>query len=647
MKRAERGIVAGSLLLGMLAVHSGCSSPRWARQLWARHPDMRHLAKTPEPQNDSQIADAIKPWRAAPDTSTEPIAGPRRSLGPLTGWRLPSMAGQSLDESAPATAPSERIWSPGTILTAAVGDQAGGTFELVDPLDPRSEVSRDPKPSTNVAAPTDGMSWQPTDGPISWPVDDDTHPNEIPGPNQIYVIKSSGPTEQPISLASALAATSGQNPQVNFARQRINEAFANLEAAEVFWLPSIRAGGNYNKHEGRIQDVAGEIIETSRGSVYTGLGAQAVGAGSPAVPGLLVDFHVRDALFQPQIATQTLGARRQESRAVTNDLMLETAIAYIDLLEAMQIQAVAQQILAESESLAETTMAFAQAGQGLQADADRSRAEVSFRQIDVRRADEATRLASVRLARLLRADQTATLVPIEPVLLPIEMVNIDQPLPQLISTGLVNRPELAEARFLVNEAVQRYKRERYAPLVPSVLLGMSYGGNGGGLGGNIDNFGDRMDFDVAAFWEVRNLGWGERAARGAANSRVEQARWRQLQQMDQVAADVAQAQAEISARRDQLALAQAAISAAEDSYRRNSERIRDGQGLPIEVLQSIQSLDEARRRYTMIIADYNRSQFRLQRALGWPVDGLDTACRLSDDASWSGPLSPTSDAPRQ
>jgi outer membrane protein TolC len=61
------------------------------------------------------------------------------------------------------------------------------------------------------------------------------------------------------------------------------------------------------------------------------------------------------------------------------------------------------------------------------------------------------------------------------------------------------------------------------------------------------------------------------------------------------------------------------LAAAEASYRRNHERIRNGQGLPIETLQSIQALDQARRQYIRAVADFNRSQFRLQRALGWPV----------------------------
>jgi outer membrane protein TolC len=155
--------------------------------------------------------------------------------------------------------------------------------------------------------------------------------------------------------------------------------------------------------------------------------------------------------------------------------------------------------------------------------------------------------------------------------------------------------------------------------VPSVLLGLSYGGNGGGLGSDIENFGDRMDFDAVAFWEVRNLGFGEQAAREQARSQIAQVRWQQVQLMDQVASEVAQAHAQVRARREQIDLAQQGIVAASDSYRRNTERIRNAQGLPIETLQSILALNSARRQYVRAVADYNRAQFALQRAIGWPI----------------------------
>ena len=417
----------------------------------------------------------------------------------------------------------------------------------------------------------------------------------------------------------ALAIAVGENPQVAYSRQRINEAFAQLRSAEVLWVPSLCAGMNYNKHEGTIQDVAGNIIETSRGSVYTGLGAQAVGASSPAVPGLIMNFHTKDAIFQPRISGQLLAASRQASRATTNDILLETALAYNDLLEAYEVEAVANETLANSRRLAELTGNYARTGQGLPSDADRAQAELATRQVEAQRTLENVQVASVHLARLLSQDPTVTLLPQEIAIAPIELAPIQCSLHEMVATGLTNRPELAESRFLVGAAVERLRREQNAPLIPSMLLGLSYGGNGGGLGDDIRDFNDRMDFDAVAYWELRNLGLGEQAARNQARSELEQARWRQVQVMDQVASDVAEAYAQVVSRREQIELARGGITAARESYRRNGQRIQDGAGLPIEVLQAIQALDGAQRQYVRSVADYNRAQFRLQRAMGWPI----------------------------
>jgi outer membrane protein TolC len=422
----------------------------------------------------------------------------------------------------------------------------------------------------------------------------------------------------PIDLSTALQLAAGENPQVAFARERIQEAVARRQAADSLWIPSLRAGANYNKHEGRIQDVAGNIIETSRNSAYAGFGAAAVGAGSPAVPGVVMNFHLRDAIFQPRIAGQVLGARQQASQAATNDVLLNTAIAYLNLLEAVQTRAVAEETLANAQQLAELTASFAEAGQGTQADADRASTELAARRIDVLRAQEAVRVAAVRLSQILSQDPSQTFAPQEPVLVPIELISSEAPLADLLSTGLTNRPELAEARYLVGEASERLRRERCAPLVPSVLLGLSYGGNGGGLGADFRNFGDRMDFDAVAYWEIRNLGCGERAARAEAGSFVRQTQWRQVQLMDQVAAEISEAQAQVVARKQQIAIAEAGAKSAVDSFRRNADRIRDNEGLPIETLQSIQALDQARRQYVRAVAHNHRAQFQHHRALGRP-----------------------------
>ncbi len=426
-------------------------------------------------------------------------------------------------------------------------------------------------------------------------------------------------TEVPINLETALELAAGQNPQVAYANERIRESFAKLQSARVLWLPSLRAGANYHKHEGRIQDVAGTIIETSRNSVYNGFGAQAVGAGSPAVPGVLMNFHLKDSLFQPRIAEQIVGANRHASRAVSNDTLLETAIAYVDLLEASQLHAIVNETLANTEQLALLTAEYAKVGEGLQSDADRAATELAFRKFEVQKTIEQSKVQSVRLARLLSQDPSLFLTPSEPMLAPIELVATNTDMPSLVAQGLSTRPELTEHRYLVGEAIERMRREQVAPLIPSVLLGLSYGGNGGGLGSSFQNYGDRMDFDAAAFWEVRNLGYGEHSARCEAQSRIRQARYRQVQVLDRVASEIVEAKTQLDAKQAQIELAQLAILTARESHRRNSERIAAGRGLPIEVQQSILALDQAQRLYATTVADYNRAQFRLHRALGFPV----------------------------
>lgn len=423
----------------------------------------------------------------------------------------------------------------------------------------------------------------------------------------------------PLDLSSALAIAGGQNPQIAFAQARIREALAELQAAEVLWLPTIRVGANYNKHEGSIQDVAGQVFETSRIGTYGGLGARGIGAGSPTFPGVSMQFALADAIYQPRIAGSAAQARGQSARATTNDQLLETALAYVDLLEAVQRRAIAVETVANAEDLAKLTQNFARTGQGTQADADRAAAALAVQRNQLLRADEVITVASARLAQQLSIDPAVLIAPQEPTIVPIHLAPAGAAVQELVATALSNRPELAESQWLVCEAVERLRRERNSPWLPSLFLGMDYGAMAGGFGNEIVNPGDRWDFDAVAFWQVRNLGLGEQAARNQARSLIEQAQFRQVRVMDTIAREVVEARAQAEARRQQIGIAENGVQAALDSYRRNVQRIREGQGLPIEALQSLLALDEARREYLRAVADYNEAQFRLQRALGWAV----------------------------
>jgi outer membrane protein TolC len=427
-----------------------------------------------------------------------------------------------------------------------------------------------------------------------------------------------GPPSLPLDFATALGLTQAQNPRIAFRQAQIAQAYAQNRAAQVLWLPSLRAGVNYNKHEGRIQDVIGSNIETSRGAMYGGLGAAAVGAASPAIPGLYLQFHTTDAIFQRQITGFALSARQAQGTAAINDQLLETSLAYLALLEAMQRKSIAVETLQHGQALVDLTANYAQTGAGNLADADRAAAAAALLRNEVVRADEAVLVASARVAQQLSADPSILIVPQEPTVVPIDLLPPEVAAADLVATGLSNRPELAASRNLVNEAVSRLQREKHAPWLPSIVLGVSYGAFGAGRGGNIDHTADRLDMDAVAWWEVRNLGFGESAARANASAQIQQARMREVETMDLVAREIVEASTQVTARRKQIDVAKEGITSAQQSYDRNLERIRNVQGLPIEVLQAIQALDGARREYLRVSPTTTRL-IPLAAGAGWPV----------------------------
>lgn len=507
------------------------------------------------------------------------------------------------------------------VCTGAIGcagprrDRALDVDPLIVDAKPKPVLIHTEQVSTSNALPEDAPHCHPTAAAASGVrVAAHYQGEQIPTP-PVEVM----PPVREMDLTTALAIADAQGTRIGLAAARYREAYARLTAARVLWLPSLRAGASYNHHDGRLQNIEGDVFEVSRSALNGGLGANAVAAGSPAIPGLAANFHTADALFQPRIAEYAASARYAATRSETNDALLDVAVAYLNLLRAVQQLRIAEETLGRTQQLVNLTSTFAESGAGTQADADRARTELMLRWNEVARAEEASIVASARLAELLHLDPSQPIVPLEPIIVPIDLVCFEAPLQEFLATGLSNRPELAEARYLVAEAVQRYRREKYAPFIPSVLLGVSQTGFGGGTGSELNDFEDRFDLDAAAWWEIRNLGLGERSQRSIAATRQQQASWQHMQTMDRVAREVMESHAQVASRRRQIAVAESGIVSARDSYRRNLDRIREGQGLPLEVLQSLQALDAANREYLRTVMDYNEAQFRFQRALGWPI----------------------------
>lgn len=439
-----------------------------------------------------------------------------------------------------------------------------------------------------------------------------------------------GQAIHPIDLPGALRLAGARDLDVAIARERVCQALAELDQARVLWLPSLFLGPNWIRHDGQAQVVEGPVRTISKSSLFLGATA-AVGqgvtgpvpAGGPAPLGSLTSIlRISDAIFAPLAARQLVEARRAGVAVATNDALLGVSESYFDLQHAAGRLAIAREAAGHAESLAELTAAYARSGAGLEADHRRSLAERDRRRREVEAAVGELEVASAELVRRTRLDPRLTVAPVEP---PETLVTLVDgcPLDVLIVTGLRNRPELAGAQAVVDATLVRLRQARLRPLIPSLALRYSAGGFGGGRNGFFGDFDGRHDADVNLFWELQNLGFADHAIarQRAAEQRV--ASLELLRTQDRVAAQVVSAEKSRLAAARQVREAARAVPEAVASLELNFTSIRRGAGLPgatrpIEVLQPIQALAQARADYLDAVLAYNRAQFRLFHALGRP-----------------------------
>jgi outer membrane protein TolC len=419
----------------------------------------------------------------------------------------------------------------------------------------------------------------------------------------------SAPQDFLIDLPTALRLADAQNPQIQFARQRIAVAAAELDRANVLWLPNLYAGPVWNRHDGQIQRVEGPVITVSRSSLFVGGG-----------PGLRVDL--ADAYFEPLAARQQVAARVAGERAATNTTLLEVTLGYWDLLRGQSTAATARETLDNVRRVDEAAQAYLKADKLRSADAERVRAEFRARTLELQAATDASQLAGVRLSRLLSLDPFVLLRPAEEQALPITLVDPETDPRTLAALALGNRPELAESQALVRLAQERLRKAAYGPLFPNVILDVRGGGFGGGPNGFFGNFDGRSDMEIGLYWELQNLGFGDHALRRQCDAEVRQTQIVDIVVVDRILQEVAEARIRARSYKLQMETARLAVESAVRSHELSWKLFKDGgieQIRPIEVLQSIQALSRARQDYLTAVIEYNRAQAQLHYALGNPL----------------------------
>lgn len=440
---------------------------------------------------------------------------------------------------------------------------------------------------------------------------------------EVYIPQESvNPAVYTIDLASALRLGGVENREILLAQQRVVQAVALRQLAAAQLLPSLNAGLNVDAHTGPLQQSSGNILSLNRGSLYVGAGASAVGGGTVNIPGVVYNLNVSDTIFRVLAAKQLVARQEFIHLAMRNDMLRRVALSYVDLLQAEGLRGLTLQTRLEADEVARLTAAFAKEKQGRQADADRAATELADRKIDQVEAEEKVKVASARLAELLNIDPTVRLHPLEERLVPAAVVPDPIPLAELVAIALLRRPELADKQAAIRQSFLELHSAKVLPFSPNLIVGFSAGTMGGGsnlvTGPRFGDFRGRNDLDAVAYWTLQNLGVGNLALVRLAQSHVRSADLEQLEVLNRVRAEVAQAYVQTQVQMARIAATEEAVRIAAKAYQEDLQRVRGGVGLPIELLDSLRLLGQGRHEYLQAIAGYNRAQVNLYVALGQP-----------------------------
>jgi outer membrane protein TolC len=451
----------------------------------------------------------------------------------------------------------------------------------------------------------------------------------------------------PINLATALRLAGARPLVIAAAEASVQFANAELQRARVAWLPSFNVGTGYYRHDGSTQGQSGNFYINTKDQFFAGAG-------------LTARIATTDALFAPLAARQLLRARQIDIQTARNDALLATAEAYFNMQQARGRLAATQDVLDKGLEMAKK-INFERVASARESDLHRARALAASFEDTIASAREQWHLASADLTQVLRLDPTATVVPLEPPNLRVTLIAPEETADTLIPIGLTNRPELASQQALVQAALVRIRQEHLRPLMPSLILEGSPGAVGPGgylmagvFGSGVDGTGNpwvtRDDVSVGLVWQFQNLGLGNRALVRERRAERQQLLVELFRIQDLVAADVARAHAQLTSASLRVATADRGVQEARLAYEGSVESLGKIEPLgdarvvvrrAFEVIDALKALSQAYDTYFQSVNDYNRAQFRLYRALGYPAGLL--ACERPPGAT--GPVDTTRQCP--
>jgi outer membrane protein TolC len=407
-----------------------------------------------------------------------------------------------------------------------------------------------------------------------------------------------------IDLPTALRLAGAQNLEIQIARERLKESEAERSSAVERFFPWVAPGIAYHRRDGVAQAVPAGTISDAHFQSY-----------APGV-GLVAQLDLGDAIYRSLAAKQLVKASEHAVEAQRQNTVYDAARTYFELARARGLAEAAQAAVKTSQEYEQQLHEAVGTGLAFKGDELRIQTQTRQYQLTLRQTVEQQRVAAVDLARILRLDSQVELVPQDSGLARLTLFEPRTSAGDLVDQALRLRPELKQSSALISAAHEAQKGASYGPWIPTLNAQVFAGGLGGGPDGGPDNFGAQGDYLVGLSWRVGPGGLFDSGRINASKARLAGARLGDERLKDDITAEVVAGLARVQSLADQIRLAEDKLTAATETFRLTHERKQYGVGLVLEDLQAQQELERARADYINALAEYNKAQYGLSRAVG-------------------------------
>jgi outer membrane protein TolC len=430
----------------------------------------------------------------------------------------------------------------------------------------------------------------------------------------------------PINLATALRLSDARPLIVAYAQASVWVAEAELTRAKVLWIPMLNIGFDYLRHDGGGPDFNKGIMTAPSVNFFYG------GAG------MWGTISTTDAYFQPLVARQMLTARHWDIQKAKNDSLFQTADAYFRVHQHRGMYAGGLYSVERGRDLVERIANLSKEFVP-KVEIERARNMLADLEQQTVQARQEWRVASADLTQVLRLDPRAVVEPLEHDHAQITLIDPGKGLDDLMPIALTNRPELASYQAIVQATMQTIRREKWRPLLPNILINgfqtpyemIQAGIFGLGPNSSMNQWVGRADLSYQPLWQLEAFGIGNLARIKQQRGMQSQAIIEFFRAQDTVAGDVTRALARVQSGAARVLQADRALRTAIITFNGNYEGLQQTTRLgnvlilvnrPQEAVFALQLLKLAFDEYFTTVAEYNRAQFELFHAIGYPAREL-------------------------